>query len=108
MTSCAMTAGMVPLALGWGEGGEQSAPLGRAVIGGLVAATLATLLVLPAAFAVVWGRNKPAPVTLYPFDPESRYYRPLPEAACVPAPGANGHSNEAILPSPSGVGTEPC
>jgi hypothetical protein len=42
MTSCAMTAGMVPLALGWGEGGQQTAPLGRAVIGGLVAATLAT------------------------------------------------------------------
>ena len=46
MTSCAMIAGMVPMALGLGEGGEQTAPLGRAVIGGLVAATLATLTVL--------------------------------------------------------------
>src|SRR5262249_4650045 len=45
MTACAMIAGMVPLALGIGEGGEQTAPLGRAVIGGLVAATLATLIV---------------------------------------------------------------
>ena len=39
------------MAIGWGEGGEQSAPLGRAVIGGLVAATIATLLVLPSIFA---------------------------------------------------------
>ena len=44
MTSCAMIAGMVPMALALGEGGEQTAPLGRAVIGGLVAATLATLV----------------------------------------------------------------
>ena len=47
MTSCAMIAGMVPMALGLGEGGEQTAPLGRAVIGGLIAATFATLLILP-------------------------------------------------------------
>ena len=53
MTSCAMIAGMLPMALGWNEGGEQSAPLGRAVIGGLAAATLATLAVLPTVFAVV-------------------------------------------------------
>src|SRR5207248_3319943 len=48
MTSGAMLAGMVPMALALGEGGEQTAPLGRAVIGGLVAATFTTLLVLPA------------------------------------------------------------
>jgi multidrug efflux pump subunit AcrB len=53
MTSCAMVAGMIPIALGLGEGGEQTAPLGRAVVGGLVAATVATLFVLPALFAVV-------------------------------------------------------
>src|SRR5205823_3845751 len=53
MTSFAMIAGMVPIALALGEGGQQVAPLGRAVIGGLVAATLATLLVLPCVFAVV-------------------------------------------------------
>lgn len=52
MTSLAMIAGMVPMALGWGEGGEQSAPLGRAVLGGLAAATLSTLLVLPALYAL--------------------------------------------------------
>ena len=68
MTSCAMIAGMVPMALGLGEGGEQTAPLGRAVIGGLVAATLATLFVLPAVFALVMsgappGRRRSTPTT---------------------------------------------
>jgi multidrug efflux pump subunit AcrB len=53
MTSLAMIAGMVPLAVGMGEGGEQSAPLGRAVIGGLFFATVATLLVLPSIFSLV-------------------------------------------------------
>ena len=55
MTSCAMIAGMIPMALGLGEGGEQSAPLGRAVIGGLFVATGATLLILPAVFTLVMG-----------------------------------------------------
>jgi AcrB/AcrD/AcrF family len=50
-----MIAGMVPMALGLGEGGEQSSPLGRAVIGGLAVATCATLLILPAVFTVVMG-----------------------------------------------------
>jgi multidrug efflux pump subunit AcrB len=53
MTSCAMIAGMVPMAVGWSEGGEQTAPLARAVIGGLAAATLATLIVLPTIFTLV-------------------------------------------------------
>src|SRR5262249_9079163 len=57
MTSCAMIAGMVPMSLGLTEGGEQTAPLGRAVIGGLVAATLATLTVLPTVFALVQGNT---------------------------------------------------
>jgi multidrug efflux pump subunit AcrB len=61
MTSLAMIAGMTPMALGLGRGGEQTAPLGRAVIGGLVFATLATLLILPAVFAVVQARaGKPS------------------------------------------------
>jgi multidrug efflux pump subunit AcrB len=71
MTSCAMIAGMVPLALGLGEGGEQTAPLGRAVIGGLLAATLTTLLVLPAVFAVIQGRASARSVSLDPDDPTS-------------------------------------
>jgi multidrug efflux pump subunit AcrB len=57
MTSLAMIVGMLPLALGLGEGSEQTAPLGRAVIGGLAAATVATLTVLPAVYAVVHGRR---------------------------------------------------
>jgi multidrug efflux pump subunit AcrB len=52
-----MVIGMVPMALGLGEGGEQNAPLGRAVIGGLVLATVATLLFVPAVFAVLHGRR---------------------------------------------------
>jgi multidrug efflux pump subunit AcrB len=53
MTALAMVIGMVPMALGLGEGGEQNAPLGRAVIGGLMAATWATLLFVPAVFSLV-------------------------------------------------------
>jgi multidrug efflux pump subunit AcrB len=76
MTSLAMLAGMIPMALALGEGGEQTAPLGRAVIGGLVAATFTTLLVLPAVFAAVQGRSRTASVSLDPADPESRHYHP--------------------------------
>jgi len=71
MTSCAMIAGMVPMALGLGEGGGQTAPLGRAVIGGLVLATLATLLVLPAVFALVQSRAKTRSRSLDPNDSHS-------------------------------------
>jgi multidrug efflux pump subunit AcrB len=52
MTALAMMIGMVPMALGFGEGGEQNAPLGRAVIGGLLLATVATLFFVPAVFAI--------------------------------------------------------
>ncbi|MGC8541372.1 MAG: efflux RND transporter permease subunit [Phycisphaerae bacterium] len=58
MTSTAMIAGMVPMALGVGEGGHEAAPLGRAVIGGLLGATFATLFILPAIFAIV-QENRP-------------------------------------------------
>jgi multidrug efflux pump subunit AcrB len=74
MTACAMMIGMVPLALGIGEGGEQVAPLGRAVIGGLGAATLATLLIVPAVFALVQARAATATVSLDPDDPQSLYF----------------------------------
>ncbi len=76
MTSCAMVAGMVPMALGLGEGGEQSAPLGRAVIGGLAVATGATLLILPAVFSVVMGSDKIGSSSLHPDDPDSPCYAP--------------------------------
>jgi multidrug efflux pump subunit AcrB len=58
MTAAAMIAGMIPMALGMGEGGAQTAPLGRAVIGGLIFATVATLTVLPAVYAVVMSGRK--------------------------------------------------
>jgi hypothetical protein len=73
MTSCAMLAGMMPMALAWGEGAEQTAPLGRAVIGGLALATLTTLGVLPLVFAIVRGRSGTASASLDPDDPESPY-----------------------------------
>jgi multidrug efflux pump subunit AcrB len=81
MTSAAMTAGMLPLAVGYGEGGDQVAPLGRAVVGGLLAATLTTLFVLPAVFAFVMGWAGRGSASLDPADPESRHYAP--EAADV-------------------------
>jgi multidrug efflux pump subunit AcrB len=74
MTSCAMIAGMVPMALGLGEGGEQTAPLGRAVIGGLLVATFATLFLLPTVFAVIQGRSSTESASLDPDDRESRYF----------------------------------
>jgi multidrug efflux pump subunit AcrB len=74
MTSCAMIAGMVPMALGLGEGGEQTAPLGRAVVGGLTASTLTALLVLPSVFALVMGRAPARSASLDPDDPESRHF----------------------------------
>jgi multidrug efflux pump subunit AcrB len=58
MTALAMIIGMVPMALGFGEGGEQNAPLGRAVIGGLLFATLATLFFVPSVFAIFHGRRE--------------------------------------------------
>ncbi len=57
MTALAMIIGMVPMALGFGEGGEQNAPLGRAVIGGLLCATVATLVFVPSVFALLHGRR---------------------------------------------------
>src|SRR5258706_4007785 len=59
MTALAMIIGMLPLSLGLGEGGEQNAPLGRAVIGGLVVATIATLFFVPVVFSLVHRRTAP-------------------------------------------------
>lgn len=78
MTSMAMGVGMVPMALGLGESGGQTAPLGRAVIGGLFAATFATLLVLPAVFATLQRRAPNRSPSLDPEDAESVYFaRPV-------------------------------
>jgi multidrug efflux pump subunit AcrB len=57
MTALAMIIGMIPMSLGAGEGGEQNAPLGRAVIGGLLCATVATLTFVPAVFALLHHRR---------------------------------------------------
>ena len=63
MTALAMMIGMVPMALGLGEGGEQNAPLGRAVIGGLLCATVSTLFFVPSVFSL-FHRSRPVPGSL--------------------------------------------
>jgi multidrug efflux pump subunit AcrB len=76
MTATAMVVGMLPMALGLGDAGDQSSPLGRAVIGGLIASTFAALFILPLAFA--WGQGKASKksVSLDPEDPESTHFIP--------------------------------
>jgi multidrug efflux pump subunit AcrB len=76
MTSCAMIAGMLPMAFGMGEAGQQNAPLGLAVIGGLGAATVATLFVLPSVFVVAQERARSGSPSLDPDDPQSAHYAP--------------------------------
>jgi multidrug efflux pump subunit AcrB len=66
MTALAMIIGMAPMALGLGEGGEQNAPLGRAVIGGLIFATAATLLFVPVVFSIIHGRHAARAAKLRP------------------------------------------
>jgi Cu/Ag efflux pump CusA len=65
----------MPMALGQGEAGGQAAPLGRAVVGGLAAATIATLFVLPSVFAVVQSRSHRRAASLDPNDPQSSQYQ---------------------------------
>jgi multidrug efflux pump subunit AcrB len=77
MTSLAMVVGMIPMASGLGEGGDQTSPLGRAVIGGLIASTFAALLILPLVFAWVQGNTTTQSVSLDPEDKESKFYVPL-------------------------------
>jgi multidrug efflux pump subunit AcrB len=74
MTSAAMIAGMIPMALGIGEGAEAAAPLGRAVIGGLAAATLATLVVLPSVYSLVQQSASTASPSLDPDDPDCVFH----------------------------------
>ena len=80
MTSIAMVAGMLPMASGLGESGEQTAPLGRAVIGGLLASTVAALFILPVVFAAVQRKTSFVSVSLDPDDVESATY----DGAAVP------------------------
>jgi multidrug efflux pump subunit AcrB len=74
MTAAAMIFGMLPMALGFGEGGQQTSPLARAVIGGLLVSTFATLTILPSIYAILQGRSSAASPSLDPMDPTSRYY----------------------------------
>jgi multidrug efflux pump subunit AcrB len=76
MTACAMTVGMIPMSLALEAGSQMQAPLGRAVIGGLVCSTFATLLIVPAIFVVVMGRQSPHSLSVHPDDPESPHYDP--------------------------------
>jgi multidrug efflux pump subunit AcrB len=73
MTSAAMIAGMVPMALALGDGAEATAPLGRAVIGGLAAATVATLIVLPSVYSLVQQSARVGSPSMDPDDPASAY-----------------------------------
>ena len=77
MTGCAMISGMIPMSLGLEKGSEQNAPLGRAVIGGMALATVATLLVLPAVFSLLLGRASSQSPSLDPDDPASTHYDPI-------------------------------
>jgi multidrug efflux pump subunit AcrB len=74
MTAMAMVVGMIPMASGLGEAGDQSAPLGRAVVGGLIASTFAALFILPLVFA--WGQERTSTksVSLEADEEESRAY----------------------------------
>ncbi len=76
MTSVAMVVGMIPMAVGLGEGSDQAAPLGRAVIGGLIASTFAALFILPLVFSWVQGKTSTESVSLDPEDKESKHYIP--------------------------------
>jgi multidrug efflux pump subunit AcrB len=76
MTSVAMVVGMIPMASGLGEGGDQAAPLGRAVIGGLIASTFAALIISPLVFSWVQGKASTTSVSLDPEDEESSHYIP--------------------------------
>jgi multidrug efflux pump subunit AcrB len=77
MTACAMTVGMVPMALALEHGSELQAPLGRAVIGGLAVSTFVTLFVVPSLFALIMGNRKAVSASLHPDDPDSAHYDPF-------------------------------
>jgi multidrug efflux pump subunit AcrB len=74
MTASAMIFGMIPMAIGASEGGSQAAPLGRAVIGGLIVSTFATLTILPSIYAILQAKASVKSPSLNPLDPRSSYY----------------------------------
>ena len=93
MTACAMTVGMVPMSMALEAGSQMQAPLGRAVIGGLIMSTLATLLIVPSIFALVLGKSKSKSPSVHPDDAASRFYDPGEEQPeLVGAAATNGDS----------------
>jgi Cu/Ag efflux pump CusA len=103
MTACAMISGMIPMSLGLEEGSEQNAPLGRAVIGGMGAATFATLLVLPAVFSLLLSGSSNRSPSLDPDDPASSHYDPTHGATHH----ANGHTSAEPSPASRPLTEEP-
>jgi multidrug efflux pump subunit AcrB len=81
MTSLAMISGMIPMALAFGQGSEETAPLGRAVIGGLSVATVATLFLLPIVFSLAQRTASTDSRSMDPEDPKSRWYERSSEVA---------------------------
>jgi multidrug efflux pump subunit AcrB len=110
MTALAMIIGMMPMALGLGEGGEQNAPLGRAVIGGLLVATLFTLLFVPVVYSVLRRKDKPEDIDPLLFEPNEYEVTDLAEvtgrhrgashADETAAPGGNGRTRGQPRTSP--------
>jgi multidrug efflux pump subunit AcrB len=88
MTACAMTIGMVPMSLALEQGSAMEAPLGRAVIGGLVVSTFATLFIVPSVFALLMGRTTPHSPSMHPDDPDSTHYDP--DGASIHESGVRG------------------
>src|SRR5262249_25551836 len=74
MTAVAMVFGMIPMAIGISEGGSQAAPLGRAVIGGLILSTFATLTILPCVYATLQRGASVRSLSMDPSDPGSPYF----------------------------------
>jgi multidrug efflux pump subunit AcrB len=99
MTASAMVLGTVPMALALEEGSGMTAPLGRAVIGGLLVSTFATLLIVPAMFAIVMGESKKASPSMDPDDSSSRHYDP----SAHEVPAAHGGPRPDEHPTLPGV-----
>jgi multidrug efflux pump subunit AcrB len=103
MTACAMTVGMVPMALALERGSQMQAPLGRAVIGGLVMSTFATLLIVPSIFALFLGKSSAHSPSIHPDDPASVHFDGLRAANEADQVGSH-HSGERDFSYPPGDG----
>jgi multidrug efflux pump subunit AcrB len=105
MTALAMVIGMMPMALGLGEGGEQNAPLGRAVIGGLVFATVATLFFVPTVFSLIHGRMHKGGSSGLGSQPP-RTPRETSQSSHVAPPAADTHKSDASFAARSSTAAE--